>query len=436
MPAQLRPFDTLQGAKFLLTRMGLPEGSAFRWFFSGQTTSALGDGFVPVVFAFAALEVSKSGAALTAVLLALWLTRIATLPAAATFTERHNKVAVMIGSDIVRLLAQALVAVVFLAGIQQSWHLVASAGLYGAASSFFEPASYALMPRLVDKEKLQPANGFMNIAHNIGGVAGPALGALLVTAGGVGFALLVDCATFLVSVATLMVVARKLHTTGVSSEIYEETRDSGDDNEDADEKFRFIDALRLVARMPAVFGVLILFCLVQFTTGAIAVIGPIIAKDSLGGIGSWSILATAIAAGGLVGGVLATRVCVRNPIRLTILTFGTLTPLELAALGVPAPVLWLAAIFVTTTAITELAGTAFESWVQGNVPETYLARVGAVETGMLGAMTPLGIAVAVPASTLFGAGPMLMGFAVVITIAAAMIGIDARRRLRAPTLAG
>jgi predicted MFS family arabinose efflux permease len=412
--------------------MGLPEGSAFRWFFAGQATSAIGDGFVPVVFAFAALEVSKSGAVLTAVLLALWLARIATLPAAATFTERHTKVSVMIGSDIVRLLAQALVVVVFLAGIPQSWHLVASAGLYGAASSFFEPASYALMPQLVDKEKLQPANGFMNIAHNIGGVAGPALGALLVTAGGVGFALLVDCATFLVSVATLMVVARKLQTTNISSEIYE---DSGDDNEDADEKFRFMDALRLVARMPAVFGVLILFCLVQFTTGAIAVIGPVIAKDSLGGIGAWSILATAIAAGGLVGGVLATRVCVRNPIRLTILTFGTLTPLELAALGVPAPVLWLAAIFVTTTAITELAGTAFESWVQGNVPETYLARVGAVETGMLGAMTPLGIATAVPAATVFGAGPMLMGFAAAIIIAAAMIGIDARRRLRTPTLA-
>lgn len=416
----------------MLTRMGLPEGSAFRWFFAGQATSAIGDGFVPVVFAFAALEVSKSGAVLTAVLLALWLARIATLPAAATFTERHTKVSVMIGSDIVRLLAQALVVVVFLAGIPQSWHLVASAGLYGAASSFFEPASYALMPQLVDKEKLQPANGFMNIAHNIGGVAGPALGALLVTAGGVGFALLVDCATFLVSVATLMVVARKLQTTNISSEIYE---DSGDDNEDADEKFRFMDALRLVARMPAVFGVLILFCLVQFTTGAIAVIGPVIAKDSLGGIGAWSILATAIAAGGLVGGVLATRVCVRNPIRLTILTFGTLTPLELAALGVPAPVLWLAAIFVTTTAITELAGTAFESWVQGNVPETYLARVGAVETGMLGAMTPLGIATAVPAATVFGAGPMLMGFAAAIIIAAAMIGIDARRRLRTPTLA-
>lgn len=62
----------------------------------------------------------------------------------------------------------------------------------------------------------------------------------------------------------------------------------------------------------------------------------------------------------------------------------------------PAPLVWLAAIFVVTTAVTELAGTAFESWVQGNVPDTYLARVGAVETGMLSAMTPLGIAAAVP----------------------------------------
>ncbi len=418
----------------MLTRLGLPEGSAFRWFFAGQATSALGDGFVPVVFAFAALEVSKSGALLTAVLLALWLTNITLLPAASTFTERHNKVAVLIGSDIVRLLAQALVAVVFLVGIQQSWHLILSAAMYGAASAFFDPACFALLPRLVDKDKLQPANGFMNIANNIGGIAGPAIGALLVTVGGVGFALLVDCATFLVSVATLMVVARILQRTKISNAV-DAGDDEGDDT-DGDEKIRFTDALSLVARMPAVFGVLILFCLVQFTSGAVAVIGPVIAKDYLGGIGSWSILATAIAAGGLAGGVLATRVCVRNPIRLTILAFGTLAPLELAALGVPAPALWLAPIFAITTAVTELAGTAFESWVQGNVPETYLARVGAVETGMLGAMNPLGIAVAVPAATLFGAGPVLMGFAAVITIAAAIVGIDARRRLRTPILAG
>lgn len=416
----------------MLTRLGLPAGSAFRWFFAGQATSALGDGFVPVVFAFAALEVSKSGAVLTAVLLALWLTNITLLPAASTFTERHNKVAVLIGSDIAQLLAQALVAVVFLAGIQQSWHLILSAAIYGAASAFFDPASFALLPHLVGKDKLQPANGFMNIANNIGGIAGPALGALLVTVGGVGFALLVDCATFLVSIATLMVVARTLRRTKISNAV-----DAGDEGDDmnGDEKIRFTDALRLVARMPAVFGVLILFCLVQFTSGAVAVIGPVISKDYLGGIGSWSILATAIAVGGLAGGVLATRVCVRNPIRLTILAFGILAPLELAALGVPAPVLWLAPIFAITTAVTELAGTAFESWVQGNVPENYLARVGAVETGMLGAMSPLGIAVAVPAATLFGAGPMLMGFAAVIAIAAAMIGIDARRRLRKPILA-
>ena len=420
----------------MLTRLGLPEGSAFRWFFAGQATSAIGDGFVPVVFAFAALEVSKSGAVLTAVLLALWLTNITLLPAASTFTERHNKVAVLIGSDIVRLLAQALVAVVFLAGVQQSWHLILSAAIYGGASAFFDPACFALLPRLVDKDKLQPANGFMNIANNIGGITGPALGALLVTVGGVGFALVVDCATFLVSVATLMVVARILQRV-VSVDGADSEGDAKiDDAVDDEEKVRFLDGLRLVARMPAVFGVLILFCLVQFTTGAVAVIGPVIAKDYLGGIGAWSVLATAIAAGGLVGGVLATRVCVRNPIRLTILAFGTLAPLELAALGVPAPVLWLAPIFAITTAVTELAGTAFESWVQGNVPETYLARVGAVETGMLGAMNPLGIAMAVPAATLFGAGPMLMGFAAVIFIAAAIVGIDARRRLRTPTLAG
>lgn len=416
----------------MLTHLGLPPGKAFRWFFVGQATSALGNGFVPVVFAFAALDVSESGAVLTAVLLALWLTRITVMPVAATFTERHNKVAVMIGSDIARLLAQGLVAAVFLFGTQQSWHLIASAALYGAASAYFDPASFALMPQLVAKDQLQQANAFLNIAANVGGIAGPALGALLVTFGGVGFALLVDCATFVVSVVTLMAVAAVAKRTVIMA------ADIGDeeDTDGADEKVRFFDALRLVAGMPSVLGILILFCLVQFTAGSIAVIGPLIAKNALGGIGAWSVIATAIAVGGLVGGVLATRIIVKNPIRFTLLAFGIFTPLELAALGIPAPVIWLATIFVVTTAITELAGTAFESWVQGNVPETHLARVGAVETGMLSAMNPLGIAVSVPLAGVHGAGPMLFGFAAVIAVAAIAVGAVSRSMRTSPVQRG
>lgn len=407
----------------MLTHLGLPPGNAFRWFFAGQAMSMLGNGFVPVVFAFAALDVSGSGAVLTAVLLALWLTRITAMPAAATFTERHSKVAVMMGSDIVRMLAQVMVAAVFLLGIERPWHLVVSAAIYGAASAYFDPASFALLPRLVAKEQLQPANAFLNIATNVGGIAGPALGAVLVTFGGVGFALLVDAATFVVSVATLAIVAA---TTNRSAGTAAADMDSDEDAGDEDEKVRFFDALRLVATMPSVLGVLILFCLVQFTAGAIAVIGPVIAKDALGGIGSWSVVATAIAAGGLLGGVLATRIVVKNPIRFTLLAFGILTPLELAAFGLPAPVVWLAAIFVATTAITELAGTAFESWVQGNVPDTHLARVGAVETGMLSAMNPLGIAAAIPLAGVLGAGPMLFAFAAVIAVAATVVGALSR----------
>lgn len=419
----------------MLTHLGLPTGKAFRWFFAGQAASMLGNGFVPVVFAFAALDVSKSGTVLTAVLLALWLTRVTVMPVAATFTERHNKVTVMIGSDIVRMIAQVSVAAVFLLGIAQPWHLVASAALYGAASAYFDPASFALMPKLVAKEQLQQANALLNIAGNIGGIAGPALGALLVTFGGIGFALLVDAATFVVSVATLLVVAAL--TTRLVVATAEDVEDSGDrDDEEEEEKVRFFDALRLVARMPYVLGVLIVFCLVQFSTGAIAVIGPIIAKDSLGGIGAWSVIATAISAGGLLGGVLATRIVVKNPIRFTLLAFGIFAPLELAAFGVPAPVAWLAAIFVVTTAVTELAGTAFESWVQGNVPETHLARVGAVETGLLSAMNPLGIAAALPLAAAVGAGPMLFGFAAAIALAATVAGTVSRLRKSVVLLSG
>ena len=76
--------------------------------------------------------------------------------------------------------------------------------VYGAATAFFGPAFDALVPRLVDNGPGSPGQRHRPVrparAH---GMAGPALGGLLIAVGGSGGAFLVDALTFAVSMVCL-----------------------------------------------------------------------------------------------------------------------------------------------------------------------------------------------------------------------------------------
>ena len=71
-------------------------------------------------------------------------------------------------------------------------------------STFFYPAIGAYLPSLVsDERQLGPANSAWSSLDNVGFIVGPALGGLLVAAGGVTFAFVINAATFVVIAAVL-----------------------------------------------------------------------------------------------------------------------------------------------------------------------------------------------------------------------------------------
>ena len=77
------------------------------------------------------------------------------------------------------------------------------AGVTGAATGFFSPASTGLLPEVVLAEQLQPANALRGSAVSTGEILGPLAGGALVAAAGAGWAIAVDAATFAVSAACL-----------------------------------------------------------------------------------------------------------------------------------------------------------------------------------------------------------------------------------------
>ena len=77
------------------------------------------------------------------------------------------------------------------------WAIAGLAILAACGSTFFYPAIGAYLPSLVkDERELGPANSAWASLDNIGFIIGPALGGLLLAAGGVTFAFLINAATF------------------------------------------------------------------------------------------------------------------------------------------------------------------------------------------------------------------------------------------------
>jgi MFS family permease len=113
----------------------------FRLLFLGQGVSVLGDRMVAVALAFAVLEVGGSASAVGLVLACATLPLVGSVLFGGVVADRTSRRAVMIGADLVRVASQGATAALLIAGVAEVWTLALFAGVTGAATGFFNPAS-------------------------------------------------------------------------------------------------------------------------------------------------------------------------------------------------------------------------------------------------------------------------------------------------------
>ncbi len=184
----------------------------FRLWFAGQTTSLLGDQFHNIAAPWLVLALTNDPIALGTVLALGGIPRAILLLVGGAITDRFSPRGIMLLSDGLRLLLTALLAILTFTGLINLWMLYGFTLAFGIISAFFYPASGSILPTLVDKEKLQPANALSQGTMQLVVFFGPALAGVIIAALsastgdkliGVAFAFGVDALTFLVSVITL-----------------------------------------------------------------------------------------------------------------------------------------------------------------------------------------------------------------------------------------
>lgn len=122
---------------------------------------------------------------------------------AGVWVDRWSRRTTMLAADAVRMLALGSVPLAALFHVLGFAQLVAVALIVGSASVFFDVAYQAFVPSLVDSSWLEHANARLEASNSVAQLAGSGLAGTLIAVFGAPLAVVVDAASYLVSVAAL-----------------------------------------------------------------------------------------------------------------------------------------------------------------------------------------------------------------------------------------
>lgn len=399
----------------LTENLDVLRGREFRLLFGGQAVSVLGDRMAIVALAFAVLEIGGSVSEVGLVLAAGTFPLVATVLVGGVVADRASRRAVMVVADLVRVISQGAMAALLIAGAADVWMLALLAGVTGAATGFFSPASTGLLPEVVLAEQLQPANALRGSAVSTGEILGPVLGGVLVAAAGAGWAIGIDAATFAVSAACLAMLRVPARAATAPSSFLADLR----------EGWVAFRARRWVWTFVAYFAV------GNLLWGTWGVLGPVVADSDLGGATAWGAILTAMGVGALAGSLLAAHVRPGRPLLFAALTDG-LFFLPLALLAAAPPVALIACAALLAGAGMALAISVWESTLQRHVPGESLSRVSSYDWFGSLAFYPLGLAVWGPVAAAIGVSASLwLAFGLAVALTLALLSIPDVRRLPA-----
>jgi MFS family permease len=399
------------------------EPGPFRLLFWGQALSVIGDRITPVAIAFAVLGLG-SATDLGVVMAAGGVPFALFALAGGVWSDRIGRREVMLASDVLRAISQALTAALLLSGNAEVWMLAALSFVYGTSAAVFMPALVGLIPQTVRAPSLQRANALISLTRSVANVAGPAVAGVIVTAAGSGEAIAVDAATFVVSALCL---ARLRPQALVENAAAAEA-----------EPEPFLAGLRagwreVRSRAWLSWGLVAMSSYHVFVLPAVFVLGPALAERELDGASSWATIVTCFGVGSVIGNVFALRLPLPRPVFMAAVALvGAST--QAVIIGSGLGTVGIAALELVAGVCVALFFTLWDLSIQEQIPPRAVSRVSAYDFSVSMGLMPLGMAVCGPIADAIGLHATLRWMSLVgIVSALAWLAQPSVRALRRPT---
>jgi Transmembrane secretion effector len=372
-------------------RLGPLAGRNFRRFYVGYTTSLLGTAMSAVAIAFAVLDSGGTATSLGLVFAANIIPMIVFMLGGGVIADRLGRRPVMLTADVARCAAQSTLAVTLFLGRPHVWLFVAVAFVVGTGDAFFSPALSGLVVQLAPRDQLGNANALFGMAEPAASVAGPALAGILIAIGGPALPIAADAGSYAVSAVALALLS-------FPDAARPQARSLLRDLADGWAEFSSRAWLWLQTVQFTLFNLL--------TWGPYLVLGPVLARDYLGGARAWGAILACYGGGAIIGGLLALGRRPRRP-----LVFATVTtlgfPLPPLALALHLPLAAVAGSALLAGLGSALGGAIATTVTQQRLPASVLSRVGSFNMVGAYAFGPLAFIAAGPVAAVVGAGAVL-----------------------------
>lgn len=376
----------------------------FRIFYTGYAASLLGSAMSAIALTFAVLDSGGTAADLGFVFAANVVPQVLVMLGGGVLADRVGRRPVMLITDSARLAVQATLAGVLLGGRPPIWLFALLALLLGTGEGFFNPALGGLRAEIAPRDKLADANALLSVAQSAATVAGPALAGILSALTSPAVVIALDAASFGVSVVSLALL-----TIPPASPA---TQSPWRDLADGWAQFRGQTWLWLTTVQFALFNL--------FTWAPYLLLGPILARQYLGGAGAWGAIAASYAGGSVLTGLALVGRRPRRPLVVAVAgTFGYALPCLLLALRAPLPLV--AAGALAAGSGSAVFGTYWATVMQQRVAPELLGRTTAFALTGSYALGSLGYVVIGSVAGVVGAGRLLAFAAAYATVSSALV---------------
>lgn len=178
----------------------------YRLLFVAESVSVFGDAFHAVALPWLVYQLGGGARDLGLMVAGYGLCRLATTPLGGILSDRIGAWRVMLISDLTRTALTVGIVTTAVSGTRDFLVIGALVAGTGLGAGLFQPAAYAITPRLLPAEQLQAGNALHSTASFAAGLAGPGLAGLLVAVLSPGVAFGVDAVTFAVSAICLAAI--------------------------------------------------------------------------------------------------------------------------------------------------------------------------------------------------------------------------------------
>lgn len=260
----------------------------------GKVISQLGDKFYAIALAWWILQKTNSPKVMGLFLL------ISVLPGlifgffAGALVDRWNRKYVIIITDIIRGLLVILIVFLSIFKLLQVLHVFIIGASISFITSFFDPAIQAIVPQIVDKERLNEANSMSQMVNGICTVLGPMLGAVAISWFGLTYVFLFNGISYFISAIIENTIILKSNY-----RIIDEINNIWIDMK---------DGVLFLKNKQQILRVIVIIAIAHFFLGSLMVLLPFLAKNLNGnGVQNLGYMQTILGLGLLLGSIYIRR---------------------------------------------------------------------------------------------------------------------------------